>query len=371
MINVANTLAPRDSSERSPFEFFVCCLADRGAFAERMPEPEKVHALEKTPGFQWSVVKSLSSLIRKCRPDVLHSHNLGPLFYSALASKFGRTTPIVHGEHGIFDEENRRKRRMLQRRLLYRCCHSVHTVSPSLRDEIESLGLHHPRLCSIRNGVDTQRFRPAEHEKTAARAELGLEKLDPSDSMIGIVGRFGAHKGHLPLIEAFEKYVAVEEAGEGTLQGKAHLVVAGDGGASRDAVVERMQASSCRNRIHWLGHCDQPELVYRALDLMLFPSSHEGLSNALLEALSSGVPILAASACGNDEAIRDGENGWLRKLDTAGDILQQLRQIPSNDDIIQQVSAAARHTAVTEFSLHAMASGYKNLYREAASSAGV
>jgi len=356
VVNVANTLF-----DAGPFEVSACCLGDRGSFAEKMPEPGKVYALNKREGFQLGVVRSLETLISDLEPDIVHSHNLGPLIYSVLATRRMRKrgVAIIHGEHGMFDRDSLGWKRELQRKLLYRCCHTVHTVSPSLMTAIEDVGLSHPRLCSVRNGVDTDRFSPHPCGVAHAQRKLGLRNEDEILTTIGIVGRFGAYKGHTALIEAFEKLDSDFVSARNIV-----LVVAGDGGALRDEVVARMQGSPLRDRIRWLGHSERPEEVFQALNLMVFPSTHEGLSNSLLESMACAVPVLAASACGNDEVIKDGANGWLRdmEVDLIANHLSELLTCPEK---LQSFGLAARNTVATEFSLQSMANGYREIYQRA------
>jgi glycosyltransferase involved in cell wall biosynthesis len=361
VVNVARVLAEGSPGQAANYEISACCLGDRGSFAERMPDPESIVALEKAPGFQWKVVRSLAGDLKRWRPDIVHTHNLGPLIYASLATRFGKRYPIVHGEHGVFDTENRRWKRLWQRRFLYRNCAAVHTVSPSLMEDIRGAGLQHAHLCSIRNGVDTKRFCPHPEgltEKKKARCKAGFSDISEDALMIGIVGRFGAHKGHMALIEALE--LLLESRAKTGMN--VHLVVAGDGGAIRDQVVERMRNSIQQDRIHWVGHRDDPEAIYPTLDLMVFPSSHEGLSNALLEAMACGVPVLGADACGNDEVIVDGVNGWLRDLGTAHSIAREISEIFTKPIKLKSAGLAARRTVVNGFSVEAMADGYRHLY---------
>jgi len=355
IVNVANALQRTGS-----FKISACCLSDRGSFAEKMPEPDKVYALNKRGGFRPGVVRSLAALLSTLQPDIIHTHNLGPLIYSVLATRDPRRRrmQIVHGEHGMFDKDSLGWKRELQRKLLYRSCHTVHTVSPSLLRAVMEVGLRHPRLCSVRNGVDTDRFSPDPSGKAYAQQRLGLKTGAEPLTAIGIVGRFGAYKGHVSLIEAFEKLDQEFVDDKNTI-----LVVAGDGGALRDEVIARMQASPRRNRIRWLGHCERPEDVFRALDLMVFPSTHEGLSNALLESMACGVPVLAASACGNDEAIEDGVNGWLRSMCSSDLIAEHLQDVLDSPETMSELGVTARRSIATDFSLANMANGYRDIYK--------
>src|ERR1044071_5035333 len=80
IVNVTRLLDPRE------FEVRVCCLEKRGSFADRLPAGTQITVLEKRPGFSWRAVVKLMCVIWQYQPDVVHTHNLGPLIYAALAT---------------------------------------------------------------------------------------------------------------------------------------------------------------------------------------------------------------------------------------------------------------------------------------------
>jgi len=129
IVNVARTLEPRG------FEIHVACLSGRGAFASRLPAPERVVVLGKGRGFSPGAVWRLTRHLSVLRPDIVHSHNLGALIYSALATLGGRRGILIQGEHSQLTAEERRPYRLHQRRWLYRGCRAIHTVSTSMRLE--------------------------------------------------------------------------------------------------------------------------------------------------------------------------------------------------------------------------------------------
>src|SRR6266496_2359967 len=93
IVNLTRGLPPE-------FEAHFCCLERPGAFVERLPNPERVYVLNKAKGFHFSASIQLAKLIKKIKPDLIHSHNLGPLIYSGL-SKIFASRPILHGEHSL------------------------------------------------------------------------------------------------------------------------------------------------------------------------------------------------------------------------------------------------------------------------------
>lgn len=346
IVNVASRLDPNE------FDIHVACLSQRGEFAERLPRPEQVASLDKVPGFSTETVRGLGKLIKKIRPQVLHSHNLGALIYGALASRWGRWIPVLHGEHGQLDKHHLTRKRLWQRRCLYRACVKVHTVSDSLRQDLLGHGFSADKIVAVTNGVDTDRFRPAK-DKILARQSLNLG-LTEQAVVLGMVGRFSEFKGHDLLLDAFERLC---ESGRDY-----HLLLIGAGGSEEQRVLKQVKKSSQRKQIHVLGHQEQPECFYQAMDLMVFPSSHEGLSNAVLESMACGIPVLGSDACGNNEAIINGENGFLESFASPMDLTNVMRRLLTDEKKLMMAGQKARQYMLDRFSIDSMVEGYQKLY---------
>ena len=347
VVNLARGLASRG------IESHVACLERRGAFAERLPDPERCVVLGKSGGFSVMAAIFLAGHIARIRARVLHTHNLGPLIYSALATFGGLRCPIVQGEHSALTAEEKSPRRLRQRRWLYRCCVRIHTVADPMRDELIDLGLPADRIEAIANGVDTDRFAPG--DRVAARIALGV----PADArVIGIVGRFGPFKGHELLIDAFEKIARGNPS--------AHLLVGGGGGPCEAAVRARGAQSPAADRIHFTGFREDPLPCYQALDFLAIPSTNEGMSNAALEAMACGVPILANASCGHEQIITDGVEGRLADLRSADSLAAELAAFLATPALLIDKGANARRRVEQHFSLARMLDAYEQLYRAAA-----
>lgn len=335
------------------FEIRAACLRFRGDFAERMPEPEKIIVLGKTSGFSLGSVLKLRAIIRSTGADLIHTHNLGTLIYGALATLGGVTCPIVHGEHGQIQKQDLTRKRITQRRWLFRLCKRVHVVAAGMVQNLAALGLDHVPVTVTPNGVDSDRFCPPE-SKVAAKQKLGFA----GDAMVvGIVGRLVALKRHRLLFDALSLL--------DTEFPKLHLLVVGDGGADKDDIVRQMKDHPLSNRIRWAGHQDDVKPFYQAMDLLAAPSEIEGLSNAVLEGMACGTPVLAHSACGNADVIAHDLCGFLAQLNSPAELADELRRVLSNPLLLQTCGDEARATVCKNFSMHAMAECYRSLYRSA------
>ena len=344
LVNVACALPPEK------FRVHVCCLERAGAFATRLPNPQNVHVLNKRPGFSLRTVLDLSRLIRRIKPHVIHSHNLGPLIYSSLATGLGRWKPILHGEHGSLQPDQLVPRRLRERRFFYRTCSCIHTVSHDLTKQLQEMGFRTARVVTVINGVDTSRFVPP-FSRSDARKKIGL----PEQALvIGIVGRLIAIKRHEDLTEAFEA-LAKQFTG-------AYLLVVGGGGPDEQKILAGLNRSAAKDRICIAGFQNDPRPFYQAMDLLVSPSLHEGMSNAVLEAMACGVPVLAHHICGNAEIISSGEDGIVGDFSSIEKLQAELERALARPEKLAVMGQKAREKVVACFSLPGMAANYGKLY---------
>ena len=349
IINVSTALSPLE------FEIRFCCLARGGRFVQRVPDPGRIHVLGKPEGFSPSTIAALSRHIRRIAPDVIHTHNFGPLIYTSLAAPASGVR-ILHGEHAELTPSELAAHRRIIRRVLYYRVNRVHTVSASLRESLIREGFPAGKIEVIVNGVDTAHFQPG--PKEASRRETGLPV---EGTLLGLVGRFGPYKRHAELIGAFEQLAAADS----TLA----LVFVGSGGPLEESTRRRAAASPFASRIHFAGFQADPRPWYRALDLLVLPSTNEGLSNALLEAMASGIPAIGHTACGNADVIRDTANGFLRDVSTPARLCDSLASVLAIRDTLPALGHAARLTVETGFASQSMAAGYARCYRQIAEAA--
>lgn len=236
----------------------------------------RLHALDKPPGSDLATVLSLARLLRKLGAVSVHTHHIGPLIYGGLATRLAGIRRLVHTEHDAWHLQSRRRRRLQSIALATlrpRLIADAPTVAAAL---VKAIPSSRPRV--ILNGIDTRRFRPGDRQ--AARMHFDLPLPRP---LIGSAGRLEPVKGHMLLIDAFA-----------TLPADIHLAIAGDG-TMRSDLEDRALTLGVSERCHFLGHVDDMEAFYRALDVFCLPSQAEGLPLALLEAQSCGVPAVATA----------------------------------------------------------------------------
>jgi glycosyltransferase involved in cell wall biosynthesis len=205
------------------------------------------------------------------------------------------------------------------------------------------------RITTIRNGVDISRF---------GRVSRGFARkvLDLHGERVAVtVGRLVPVKDHMTLLEsmAISRRRNVD----------AVLAIAGDG-PLRSALEARASALGLSGSVRFLGHRPDVEIVLAAADVFVMSSESEGLSNTVLEAMASALPVAATRVGGTDEMVLDGCTGLLVDPHSPEALAAALSTLFENPDRARAMGAAGRARAESEFSLPGMIRRYETLYRE-------
>jgi glycosyltransferase involved in cell wall biosynthesis len=179
--------------------------------------------------------------------------------------------------------------------------------------------------------------------------------------VIGTVGRLAAVKDQASLVRAFAALRNQEECGER----EPFLAIVGDGPS--EVELKRLAAELGVLPFVWMpgSRIDVPELL-RCFDLFVLPSLNEGISNTVLEAMATGIPVIATAVGGNPELIVDGETGVLFESGNVGELTTCMLDYMRDPGKVRRHGIAARATVETKFSLQIMIERYRSLYRSLA-----
>lgn len=311
-------------------------------------------SLHKPPGHGVKLYPRLYRLFRQTRPAIVHTRNLAALEF-AVPAAFAGVRARVHGEHGWDTSDPGGTRRKYQ--LLRRAYSPFVNRYVALSGQIESyltdrVGIARGRVERICNGVDTQRFRPAVQRASIA----GSPFADPAAVVIGTVGRLQTVKDQVSLVRAVA--IARKQGVDGSAL---RLLIAGDG-PQRAEVESEIRAAGIAD-ITWLAgeRSDVPE-VMRAIDVFALPSRAEGISNTILEAMASGLPVVATDVGGNAELVVAGQTGALVPAENPDAMAQALLRYTSDAALRQKHGASGRQRVEQNFSIDNMVTRYTQLY---------
>jgi sugar transferase (PEP-CTERM/EpsH1 system associated) len=333
----------------------ICSTAQAGELKRALAPGVRLFELGRRDGNNPKLVWQLYRLFRRERPHIVHTHAWGTLLEGLVAARLAGVPAVVHGEHGTL--QLRRHQRLAQR-CGWAAANRVLSVSSRLAERIErETGFPAARIRTIRNGVDLARFSGT--SRSRARRALGLPERGV---LAATVGRLVPVKDHVTLLEAT---AALRQEGH-----EFTLVVAGDGPLRAD-LMARALSLGLSGRVRWLGHRSDVESVFAAADLFVLSSKSEGLSNTILEAMASGLPVVATRVGGADEMVVHGQTGLLVPPESPSELARALGALAAGDARRAAMGAAGRARVEAEFSLEGMLQQYEALYRDVAAAGPV
>jgi sugar transferase (PEP-CTERM/EpsH1 system associated) len=333
------------------FSHAIVALAGIGEeFAARV-DPRRVLlvSIGKRPGKDLRAYARLWRTLRTLRPAIVHTRNLGTLDaqWVALAAAVSRR---VHGEHGwdAGDPQGLSPRSLRLRR----ACDPVVQRYVAMSRDIErwlrsDVGIAATRIRQIYNGVDTRQFRPAGHAG---------HRGDGRPVTIGTVGRLDAIKNQVALLHACREILDRHPDLHATLR----LKIVGEG-PQRQALQTLGTTLGLDHLLEMPGARSDVAEAMRDMDIFVLPSLNEGISNTILEAMGTALPVVAARVGGNPELVVDGVTGALYGPEGPAAAIERYMADPS---LRARHGAAARARVVESFSLDAMIRGYVDLYDE-------
>lgn len=316
----------------------------------------EIHTLGKPAGHAVKIYPRLVRLFSRLKPAIVHTRNLAAL--EAVVPAWMAGVPVrIHGEHGrdVHDlDGSSRKYRLLRR--LYRPFVSryialSHDLEAYLRDGV---GVPASRISQLYNGVDTVRFRPA----VGGREPIaGSPFNDPECWVVGTVGRMQAVKHQTALARAF----IIAHRADPEAARRLRLIMVGDGPLRAESAALLEQAGLAEHA--WLpGERPGIDTFMRGLDCFVLPSLAEGISNTILEAMASGLPVVATHVGGNAELVEQGVTGMLVPSDDPQALAEAILGYFRDPARARRHGEAGRGTAERRFSLDAMVARYMAVY---------
>ena len=207
------------------------------------------------------------------------------------------------------------------------------------------------RASVIPNGIDLSGWQ-ALPDRKAARAELDLA---PEAPVIGTIGRLHGQKGHEFLLAAAAKVIA--EVPDAT------FLIAGYG-PLRERLEARAAELGVSSSVRFLGYRKDVQRILSALDVFVLPSLWEGMSNAILEAMAAGKPVVATAVDGNLDQVIDGETGLLVPPADAGVLANALIDLIGDRQKARDMGERGRERVERDFPIRAMTAAYLDLYEK-------
>jgi len=327
-------------------------------FAQRLQDKSvKIHCLRKRDGKDLGAYFRLWLLLRKLKPTIIHTRNIGTMD-CVLIAKLAGVQYCVHGEHGwdTHDPDGTNRKYQIMRRNLGIFVAQNITVSKELSNWlIDIVRMPANKVMNIYNGVDTVAFQP----RTGNHLSVLPNGFRSSNCVVvGTVTRFEPIKDPLNLVKAFILARSSLEQNRVDLR----LVMIGDGSLRTDAITLLDKAGVIDYA--WLpGRRDDVPKLLASFDLFVLGSKREGISNTILEAFACGLPVIATDNEGNKELISDRSVGALVPVGDSESLADKITHYAGDKQDRHRASLAARRCAEERFSITRMVKQYQDVYQ--------
>jgi glycosyltransferase involved in cell wall biosynthesis len=294
------------------------------------------------PAAQARCLAALVAMMRAERPDLVHAHMPISGLLARTAARIAGVPRIAYTCHGfLFNQPGpawRAKLALALERAAGRITDTFLTVSEEEAGDARRLGIH-ARATPVLNGRDPARFHPDPAARAALRAELGAS---PDDCVVIAVSRLVRHKGHPELLRAME-----------ATPSNCVLWVVGerlptDHGEDLEPHFARAAALLGRRLLRLGYRHDVPRLL-AAADVFTLPSHFEGLPMSIIEAMLTGLPVVATSIRGPREQVEDGATGFLVPPMTDAPLAEALSRLASDAALRRRMGEAGRLRALDRF----------------------
>ena len=350
IVNLINHM-PADS-----YRHVIIALTEVTDFRHRIKRDDiQFVSLHKPPGHGIWLFPKLFRLFRRLQPAIVHSRNLAALEVQLPAWLAG--VPVrIHGEHGRdvgdLDGSNITYQRV---RRFYRPFVSYYlALSRDLAQYLNGIiRIPQNKVLQVYNGVDCSRFHPGQPDQSIS----GCPFTRPTHCLLGTVGRMQTVKDQPTLVRAFIRALEMEPQ----LKERIRLVLVGDGPLRKEC--QQLLNAAGLDQLAWLPgeRNDVPE-VMRGLDCFVLPSLAEGISNTILEAMASGLPVIATNVGGNADLVVAEQTGILVPPADPESMARAIIRMAKQADTRQSMALSGRRLVEEKFSMNAMVASYQGTY---------
>jgi glycosyltransferase involved in cell wall biosynthesis len=327
--------------DKDKFEVKVCSLQNGGHFAKKLQaEGIPVHVVMKRWHYDVTVVPRLISLLRRERPDIVHCVMWTANMWGGLSTRLARVPRLVMSVRSIGIWKS--KFHYLTGPLIFNRANVVLANSEEVRNYmVQREGVRPGLIKVIYNGVDLIKFgKRFDREAVGlARRELGLP---PDQPVVGIVANLSRQKDYPTLLRAAARVVGQNP--------EVHFLIVGDGPlrASLEAETARLGLAG---RVTFAGQRTDVDRCLAAMDMFVLCSVREGFSNALVEAMASGLPVVATRVGGNVDAVMDGVSGLLFEVGDDEAFARHILKLIGNPRGAKAMGEQGRMRVMEEFSM--------------------
>lgn len=329
----------------------VLTLRDAGKTASTLPDhvacyPLRIHGRSRKAGF------AIAKAVRYWRAQVIHARNLGTWNDAIVAKLFSPRTRLVLGFHGLesygpFSMQQRRT----ARRGMWMGARFTSVSQSGCQQLMQEAGIPSGRIDLLANGVQLERYQRCDpHIRLWVRNAL---KYKETDFVIGIVGSLTRVKDHNTFIQAFAQCV--------TRFPSVRLLIVGDG-PLRKSLARLVKELEIEKVVHFTGSREDIPDLLSGMDGYVCSSKSEGMNNALLEAMASGLPVIVTTVGDNAQIVRHQVDGMVIKPNSVESLADAIETLVDSETLCYEYGAAA-YSRAQDFDFSETVAAYQAYYQ--------
>ena len=330
-----------------------------GLAKEKNVSPIFIESLQREIKFSrdWNAFWKLYSLIKKEKPDIVHTHTAKAGALGRLAAKIAGVPIIIHTFHGNtfqgYFSSARAKKFLMIEKFLSSFTDKIITVSKRGMEDILTYKIaKKEKITHIPLGLELTKFFSADKFKGELRKEFGFTD---QDLLIGIVARLVPIKGHTVFLQAAERVLQKNS--------DAKFLVVGDGELRKELEALTKKLGIEKN-VFWTGFRSDLERIYADLDLVVLSSLNEGLPVAIIEAMSASRPVVSTDVGGVRELVQDNKNGIVVRSEDPQALADAIIDITSDRTKLKEMGIRAKDLAYPRYDIKRLIGDIENLYEE-------
>ncbi|MEC4684595.1 MAG: glycosyltransferase [Nitrospirota bacterium] len=309
----------------------------------------QVIELQRRKNREFTRLFRLIRLFRTIKPDIVHTYLFSANSYGRIAAIIAGVPVIIASERSLPETgKDKNGYQVFLDKILVFFSHGI--ICNSLKASetlVEKYSFDVKKVFTVHNGINTVDF----------LRETGLDTQGKiARKVVGTVGRLHSSKNYRLFLDMAR--ILLENYGSRNLK----FMIIGDG-ELRDELERYSQQSGIADNVVFTGERIDVPAMLQAMDVFVMTSHYEGFSNAIMEAMLAGLPVVATDAGGNSELVIDGENGFLCPLNDASSLAERVAALLGNERVAMEMGEKGRKRVVREFSVEKMVRETEEIYR--------
>ena len=333
------------------FDNRVCCIRNRGPIGERLEEAGiPVFFLDLNSILDFGAIFRFRNIIKKFGPNILVTYLIHADLFGRIFGRLFGVKKIVCSQRGkLLHWEFLRLADRLTKYLVTKYIVQTETAQEEL---MKKLHLSKEQFKIIPNAIDTKDF-TFEMNREKKRAELSLKS---DDIVITCVSKLRRGKGHNYLLEAFEQLRHYSERRQKSHTNRRFkLLIVGDG-EQKEILLKQIESYKSKSNILFIGNRNDVKELLRISDIFILPTLGEGMSNALLEAMASGLPVITTDIPENNELIKNGKTGILVPIKDSDSLAKAIEDLLSDGERRKNLSENSKRNISEYFDVRIVVS---------------